>query len=117
MSSQSKSKFWSASAWKARLKRDKSSETSTPEFRSAHSFATNQTDAMEVLADEQGEDLTRYSPSVYSKDEDACSVVRPPSDDKKEDLDDYYLVSYLSFFLTCLSFTHQIIQNDTWRLG
>jgi hypothetical protein len=97
MSSQSKSKFWSASAWKARLKRDNSSEsgtTSTAEFRSAlPSLATSQTDATEVLPDEEAEVLTQYTPSVYSKDEDACSVVLPPSEDKKKDLDEYYLVS------------------------
>lgn len=98
MSPQSKSKFWSASAWKARLKRDHSSESTTStadEFYSAHSsIDTKQTDQTEVL--------TRYSSSVYSKDEDDCSVVLPPSDDKKEDLDEYYLVSlpYLPLSLT-----------------
>jgi hypothetical protein len=104
MSSQRKKKFWSASAWKTRLKRENSSEsgaTSLADFRSAHSsFATNQTDAAEVLTSEQAEVLTRYSSSVYSKDEDACSVILPPSDDKKEDLDEYYLVS-----LPCLPFS------------
>jgi hypothetical protein len=104
MSSQSKKKFWSASAWKTRLKRENSSESGTTgpaDFRSAHSsFATNQTDTTEVLPEEQAEVLTRYSSSVYSKDEDVCSVVLPPSDDKKEDLDEYYLVS-----LPCLPFS------------
>lgn len=104
MSSHSKKKFWSASAWKTRLKREKSSEseaTSPADFRSAHSsFATNQTDTTEVLPEEQVEDLTQYSSSVYSKDEDACSVLLPPSEGKKEDLDEYYLVS-----LPCLPFS------------
>lgn len=100
MSTQSKSHFWSASTWKARLKRGNSAQSTTStfdEFVSAHSSMrtdqTAQTNAAEDLTEEQTERLSQYSPSVYSKEEDVRSPVLPPSDDKKEDLAEYYLVS------------------------
>lgn len=108
MSPQSKSKFWSASGWKARLKRGNSTQSTTStadEFHSAHSsILTDQTDATETPSEAQTEVLTQYSSSVYSTEEDVCSTVLPPPNDKKEDLDEYFLVSlpcqphpYLSF--------------------
>jgi hypothetical protein len=112
MNPQSKSRFWSASAWKARLKRGDSAESTTStvdEFLSAHSsMATNKTDQTEVgedLADEQTGVLTRYSSSVYSKDEDGCSMVLPSFDNKREGMKEQHLVSLgLSTSLTYLLF-------------
>lgn len=80
MSTQSKSHFWSASTWKARLKRGNSAQSTTStfdEFVSAHSSMrtdqTAQTNAAEDLTEEQTERLSQYSPSVYSKEEDVRS--------------------------------------------
>ncbi len=96
MSPQSKSAFWSASAWKARLKRGNSNQSTTStgdEFHSAHSsILTDQTDVTETPSEAQTEICTQYSPSVYS-DEDVCSTVPPLPNDQKDNLDGYFLVS------------------------
>lgn len=124
MSPQNKKQFWSASAWKARLKRGNSAQSTTStvdEFLSAQSsLASNQTDRTDVgedLADEQAEVLTRYSSSVYSKDEDGCSMVLPPSEDKKEDVEGYHLVSLAYPRLSLLLYLpNKQFRNDTSKL-
>lgn len=96
MSPRSKSTFWSASAWKVRLKHGNSNRLTTStwdEFQSAHSsIPTDQTDTTETPSEAQTEVCTQYSPSVYS-DEDVCFMVLPPPNDQKDDLDEYLLVS------------------------
>lgn len=111
MNLQSKSRFWSVSAWKARLKRGDSAESTTStvdEFLSAHSsMATNQTDQTNVGEDLADERTERYSSSVYSKDEDGCSVVLPPFDNKREGKEEHHLVSLAYPPLSLISHLHK----------
>ncbi|KAJ5167750.1 uncharacterized protein N7482_003344 [Penicillium canariense] len=87
-----KSYFWSPSTWKLRLKhgsRTQSTTSTAEEFHSAHSFIlNNHIDPMKNPVEERSEAVPRYSSSVYSEHEDACSPVLRLSNNKnkKEDL-------------------------------
>ncbi|EPS29643.1 hypothetical protein PDE_04593 [Penicillium oxalicum 114-2] len=75
--SSSTGRFWSASSWKARLRRGHSNQSDASivqDFQSAHSSdATSPAVAAEFNSGARTETQTQYSSSVYSKDNDPLS--------------------------------------------